>query len=298
MAFFKIKTTGKKSKICFCGIPFCTVKHGNSEIERIIDEKFNMLFYTVLPALKKHENIFAKYKNSLKGKDVVLFATGPTCNFFHAMPDKTYVGVNSAYLKQNVKLDYLFVEDRYPTIANGIADIKKYPCKKFYGIHYMQPTDEPFSSISQDDLSDDAEQFYFLNYDPEELGFFARMNADITARPLTTYGSVAFTAMDFILWTHPKRIWLVGCDCAATGHFDAATDKFKRAAYNTNAVATLKKGWLFYQEFAGRHYPETEIVSVNPVGLKGVFRDVYTESYLNEHPEIDRAAVEVLREDE
>ncbi len=48
--------------------------------------------------------------------------------------------------------------------------------------------------------------------------------------------------------------------------------------------------------FAKTYYPETEIISVNPVGLKGLFHDVYTESYLNEHSEIDRNDVELLRE--
>ena len=37
-----------------------------------------------------------------------------------------------------------------------------------------------------------------------------------------------------------------------------------------------------------------EIISVNPVGLKGMFHDMYTESYLDAHPEIDRERCEVL----
>lgn len=45
-------------------------------------------------------------------------------------------------------------------------------------------------------------------------------------------------------------------------------------------------------------YPDMEIISVNPVGLKGLFRDVYTESYLNDHPEIDRKTVEILKEED
>ena len=29
------------------------------------------------------------------------------------------------------------------------------------------------------------------------------------------------------------------------------------------------------KEFISQNYPETEIVSVNPVGLKGLFTDIY-----------------------
>ena len=37
------------------------------------------------------------------------------------------------------------------------------------------------------------------------------------------------------------------------------------------------------KEFAEQYYPETEIISVNPVGLKGLFRDEYTEEFLKEN---------------
>ena len=50
------------------------------------------------------------------------------------------------------------------------------------------------------------------------------------------------------------------------------------------------------KKFAEVYYPETEIISVNPIGLKGLFRDVYTESFLTEHPEIDKKTVEILND--
>ena len=31
------------------------------------------------------------------------------------------------------------------------------------------------------------------------------------------------------------------------------------------------------KEFAETYYPDTEIISINPVGLKGVFKDEFTE---------------------
>ena len=35
------------------------------------------------------------------------------------------------------------------------------------------------------------------------------------------------------------------------------------------------KLWLKLKKFAKTYYPDTEIISVNPVGLKGIFKDVY-----------------------
>ena len=34
-----------------------------------------------------------------------------------------------------------------------------------------------------------------------------------------------------------------------------------------------------WKMFARHHYPETEIISINPVVLKGLFKDIYTEEY-------------------
>ena len=42
-------------------------------------------------------------------------------------------------------------------------------------------------------------------------------------------------------------------------------------------------------------YPKTEIISVNPVGLKGLFKDVYTQSYVDEHPELLNENIEILK---
>ena len=44
--------------------------------------------------------------------------------------------------------------------------------------------------------------------------------------------------------------------------------------------------WSQLKDFAACYYPDVEIISVNPVGLRGIFKDVWTESYLAEHPEI------------
>ena len=48
------------------------------------------------------------------------------------------------------------------------------------------------------------------------------------------------------------------------------------------------------QIYVKNHYPDIEIISINPVGLKGMFKDVYTENYLNDHPEIDKNSAEII----
>ena len=96
-------------------------------------------------------------------------------------------------------------------------------------------------------------------------------------------------ALHFALYTNPKAIYLVGCDCNLTGYFDGTAQKTA-----SNNIDFWMIGYKKMKEFAAHFYPETEIISINPVGLKGLFRDVYTENYLDDHPEIDRSRCEVL----
>ena len=92
---------------------------------------------------------------------------------------------------------------------------------------------------------------------------------DITTHPLTDYNSVVFSAIQFIAYTNPKRLYLVVCDCNTAGQFNAKTPNY----LNLNCV---KKGWKKTKAFMSIYYPETNIVSINPVGLTGLFNDEYT----------------------
>ena len=40
--------------------------------------------------------------------------------------------------------------------------------------------------------------------------------------------------------------------------------------------------------------PELEIVSINPINLKNVFKDEYTKDFLDDHPEINPKDVDIL----
>ena len=92
-----------------------------------------------------------------------------------------------------------------------------------------------------------------------------RFNTDIDKTMLADCGSIALSAAQFALFTNPGKLYLVGCDCSA-GYFDGSKG---------NNCDYLIKPWIEFKKFADVYYPETEIISVNPVGLKGVFTDLY-----------------------
>ena len=124
-------------------------------------------------------------------------------------------------------------------------------------------------------------------YDNEQRNF--GYNPDIARMPLHGYSSSVFCALQFAFYTNPKKIYLYGCDTSDAGHAYGANKKI-----TSDNILLMKKEWNIIKKIAPVFYPETEIISVNPVGLKGMFHDVYTKSYLQDHPEIDIQKVEIL----
>ena len=88
--------------------------------------------------------------------------------------------------------------------------------------------------------------------------------------------------MQFILWGQPEKIYIVGIDCTnrKKEHFigNSIDCSIRNEDMNLNdqyAIDSYKN----LKTFAQTYYPNTEIISVNPVGLKGIFKDVYTKTY-------------------
>ena len=242
-----------------------------------------------------HPQVFAKYKNIYRGKDVYLIATGPTLNYFDGHRKGIYVGVNKSFQFDKITLDYLFMQDwlAVKPYINESLDYKNPNLKRFYGI--MQYGVVPGWIIPESvAIRHKAKRYYSRVRWPDKgrsvLIKGEEFAYDICAEPLTCSGSVVFPAMQYILYTNPKRIYLVGCDCKNTGYFDSTQQNLG----DPNMKAILY-GWKLMKQFIDTYYPETEIISVNPVGLKGMFHDVYTETYLNAHPEISCNEEEILK---
>ena len=251
-------------------------------------------------AANLHPKTFSEYKNKHNGCDIALIACGPTVNDFVAVPDTIYVGVNRAFKKSDIKLDYIFVEDYEKGMFSALEDYYKEnkDIKKFYGIHQGFAINDQIISESVS-IRHNASRFYtrirWKHPTHEVLVRDEEFAFDIATEPLTCSGSVVFPAMQFILYTNPKRIFIYGCDCSADAHFYDTKNTTKDTSWAGDPSWTAAiHGWKLLKKFADKYYPETEIISVNPVGLRGLFRDVYTESFLAKHPEIDRMHVKIF----
>ena len=109
--------------------------------------------------------------------------------------------------------------------------------------------------------------------------------SNLENHPLANFESVSFPALHFAFYTCLKRIYFVGLDTSSGHFFD------KSGSYEVNS---MEEGCHLLENFAQLYYSDVEVISVNPVGLKGLFTDVYTKSYVDEHPELLKETVKII----
>lgn len=230
-----------------------------------------------------HAASFAEFKNCSKGRDVAVVATGPTLNFYSSalLPEAKHIGVNSAFLKEDLRLDYYFTTD-YEHRSEWFPQLKDHDFIKFFGQYSNTAYREKYQVTEQ--LIEENHARRFFQSAPDES-----IHLNIEYYPLMGFYSVVFQALHFALYTNPARIFLIGCDCTDAGSYNGETAV---AGVGDYAVPVWLKGYRKLKDFTERFYPETELISVNPVGLRGMFRDVYTTAYADAHPELDRNTCE------
>ena len=219
-----------------------------------------------------HGRIFPQFKNINNGKDVVIVATGPTLAKYKSIKDAVHIGVNRAYQFNKIKLQYLFMLDGTAT-KSYIDEIDKLDdIVKFYGLNLFKEEYRPGVRIPEYHLkSKNSYRCYTYNYQNMEL------NTNLEVFPLYNSASIAFAAIHFALYTHPKRIFLVGCDSNSAPYWDGGGREQDYMVQADRINNIMLDGYKKLKRFAQICYPDVEIISINPVGLKGLFKDVYTE---------------------
>ena len=230
-------------------------------------------------ALARHYNshAFGPYKGAFVGRDVVLLAAGPSVNDFIPIPDAVYIGMNRSFMCDKVKLDFLFAIDMLgiESFLDGFAEYRGNNCVKFIG-------------DQNEGRGRDIPESYFLKLENARkyktdifIDTGGKIPVDIDVLPVWNSNSIAHQAMQFALFGNPRRIYLVGCDCSGihSGHFvTGAADNAMVGAFSNEfwdaSKNALIDGWRRLGEFASIYYPETEIISVNPMGLRGLFKDL------------------------
>jgi hypothetical protein len=226
-----------------------------------------------------HKETFSKFKGCHKGQSVAVVGCGPTLNYYSQINGVVHIGTNSSFLRDGLKLDYYFL---FHFVHEWCKKLQNYDFIKFFGVNQNDRINDKIPEYMME--SEKTGKFFFSP-------IFNRFHANIEYYPLMGYLSIIFPALQFALYTRPKRIYLVGCDCSVDGHYDGSK---LNAHINEIQVPIWIKGYDYLKKICLRHYPDTEIISVNPVGLKGIFHDVYTENYLSTHCGLKKNECEIL----
>lgn len=283
-----------KKKFYFCGIKFWTSDKDNPDYfvreldnlrlflsNRLDDIYYDMQVLSKVPFVHKY---LLKYKNCNIGKDVILFAGGPTVKYYNnEIKQAKKCGVNGIFNYID-DLDYLFIEDLFlwDVSQNKLSDeYRGNNCEKFYGILPKRRLDilnfrRSFTDrIPCENIYNGSANVFLI-----EDVFGGNWATDIDIEPLGDFGGSVFSALQFIAYTNPKRIYLCGNDCSQAPNIYLEEDA-KRSDH-----ALKINSYILFKEFINRMYPSIEVISINPVGLRGIFDDVYTESFLDKNPEI------------
>lgn len=225
---------------------------------------------------------FQGYENKFRGKEVVIVGAGPTLNHYDPIEGAIHIGVNAVFRCEKVHLDYLFAHDadrnfNYKDKFNGIDRLK---CPVFIGRCLRGDWARDIEFPEDYRIGQNVHNYY------RDIIPSKHIYRDICFHPLMDFGSVIFAAIHFALYTYPKKIYLVGCDTNDKGYFFKSDHIVQKDLPKTRKELWLP-GYQRVKRYVQLHYPELEIISINPVGLKGIFHDIYTDDRLREQIEGD-----------
>ena len=285
---FSVKNNDRKShkKITILGLKFNVKRTENFEqkLRSILREEVSQIVARevsqALCVQKLHMQTFPQFKNIHNNQSIAIIGCGPSVKYYDGKLDTVNIALNKAIFLENINFNYLFTWDYQGFLKNVpefFDEVKIYNCKKFYGRFLSD------RMLSLPEFADDAinNVYHFYSSARHMLPAYSYgeiIHYDIETHPLADFMSISFGALHFALYTRPKKIYLIGLDTQNCGHY--AGDN------NTYNINKMMLGYKKFKAHIQAHYPDVEIISVNPVGLKGMFRDVYTESYLEANPEL------------
>lgn len=276
MKIFEIVKDRYYKRIYFLGIRIYYKKY---EVARLLDAFTNIIQKSITTALL-HQKTFLPFKNKHQNDSIVLIGAGPSVLKYQPIKNVYHLGLNRAFKFDKVKFDYLFTIDQ-SGICEYYDDFANYKdCIKFIG---DQDCGADYQIPESYALSMNCLRYKTTTRLPQH-----KFSLNIDSEPLGNFCSVSLQAAQFLLYTNPKKIYIVGIDCnlATGGHFVGGVyDIASRGESVANNDLRSINDWKALKKFAQTYYPDTEIISINPVGLKGVFKDIYTDengNYIDE----------------
>lgn len=223
--------------------------------------------------VSRHNQALKRFEGVHKGKDAIVFATGPSVGKFHWTPEFTKcikLGLNGIYQYDSIaqSLDYYMFGSGYHTDIAHHNQINQLREENSNAVFLSSTFTAKHGDGRETGLGNITEKAAIdLGAIPFEVGYPGygpgiEWQKDIGNNPF--YGAtIAQPATQFLLYTGVRKVFLVGCDLDSSYH-------------DQSALRVWIESWKKLPAFISENYPEVEIISVNPNGLTGVFSDVYT----------------------
>lgn len=204
----------------------------------------------------------SKFKNIHKGQSAIIFATGPTIKQytpFNNSKNCIKIGLNRIYDYPEIlkSLDYYYYGSHY-----YLDNIHKQKIDKICSAYNFISLASAFENgrshgdIGRGNIT--PERALELNSIPFENNLTHFTN-DVST--FSTLGhSIVFPPLQHILYMGICKIYLVGCDGGFTNGVDSGSQE-------------LLFWWKEFVNFKNKYYPQVQIISINPVSLKGWFQD-------------------------
>ena len=218
------------------------------------------------------KNGIGKFKGIHEGESAILFASGPSRQKykpFEGSQNCIKAGVNAIYNhntpEEMEEFNYWFFGSEY--------FVRKEGRDKAEDMDDLCFNDRYKNMIKLTSAYEDCKSHGEIgrgNITPErsrELGAIPfENNLETFSNDLEKYAtlghSIVFPALQFLLYTGIKKIYLVGCDggWADPGCVQEGDDH-------------LIYWWRQFKIFITEYYPDVEMISINPVSLSGFFTD-------------------------
>lgn len=240
---------------------------------------------TYVKAAIVQQKTFTRFKDYCKNKKIVICAAGPSLNAYKPIEGAIHIALNRSILFNKVHFDFLFVQDfaGIKMVMNEILNYKD--CTMLFAQpfpencgHWLQNTPAIPESFARDC---GALRFYLNNHICG--GYYnSPFVKDIDIEPLAGHAAVGLSVLQFALYMNPTDIYLVGYDLCGS-HFthknqtetEIIQDKQYLDEFWKNESENQKKKFIEFKNFKNRFYPNIKIHSINPVGLKGMFDDIF-----------------------
>jgi hypothetical protein len=229
------------------------------------------------PRSKINWNVFYKYKNAFTTKEAVIFGNGPTVNDYKIKKDVIHIGCNRSIYDKKLTLDFYFYNDFAGISKKYREDIYKYQTniEKFFGTF---PNARGVGAKTEDVHKGNC-ALYDMDGPVWTGHAFREYETDIAKHYMSDFGtSTVFVLMQFALYCGFKTIYIAGCDIAnysgaktSDRYFYHADHLPKMPPHAANGMKRLYTKWKKMQDFIYNYYPDTRIISINPIGLKDLF---------------------------